>query len=85
VFGNLSIDWHYKDNLRARLGTMVEALLKRYIIPPDMEIGILPPSGINARFPDSSREGLLDIHQLPKRVFSAKTAGETFKEPSTSS
>ena len=74
-----------KDNLRARLRTMVKALLKRCTYPPDMKISILPPYGINARFPDSSREGLLDIHQLPKRAFSAKTAGEMFRERSTSS
>jgi hypothetical protein len=32
----------------------------------------LIPAGINARFPDPSREGLLDIHQLPKRAFQRK-------------
>jgi type I restriction enzyme R subunit len=35
--GNLSIDWQYKDNVRARLRTMIEALLKRYKNPPDKE------------------------------------------------
>ena len=35
--GNLSIDWQYKENVRARLRTMVKALLKRYKYPPDQE------------------------------------------------
>jgi type I restriction enzyme R subunit len=35
--GNLSIDWQYKANVRARLRTMIKALLKRYKYPPDME------------------------------------------------
>jgi type I restriction enzyme, R subunit len=34
---NLSIDWQYKDNVRARLRTMIKALLKRYKNPPDKE------------------------------------------------
>jgi type I restriction enzyme R subunit len=34
---NLSIDWQYKDNVRARLRTMIKALLKRYKYPPDQE------------------------------------------------
>ena len=34
---NLSIDWQYKENVRARLRTMVKALLRRYKYPPDQE------------------------------------------------
>ena len=34
---NLTIDWQYKDNVRARLRTMIKALLKRYKYPPDEE------------------------------------------------
>ncbi len=34
---NLSIDWQYKDNERARPRTMVKALLERYKYPPDQE------------------------------------------------
>jgi type I restriction enzyme R subunit len=34
---NLTIDWQYKDNVRARLRTMIKALLKRYKYPPDQE------------------------------------------------
>jgi type I restriction enzyme R subunit len=35
--GNLSIDWQYKENVRARLRTMIKGLLKRYRYPPDQE------------------------------------------------
>jgi type I restriction enzyme R subunit len=35
--GNLSIDWQYKENVRARLRTMIKSLLKRYKYPPDQE------------------------------------------------
>jgi len=35
--GNLSIDWQYKDNVRAKLRTLIKALLKRYKYPPDQE------------------------------------------------
>jgi type I restriction enzyme R subunit len=35
--GNLSIDWQYKENVRARLRSMIKALLKRYKYPPDQE------------------------------------------------
>jgi type I restriction enzyme R subunit len=35
--GNLSIDWQYKENVRARLRTMIKALLKRYNYPPDQQ------------------------------------------------
>ncbi|MEB3259386.1 MAG: type I restriction endonuclease subunit R [Cyanobacteriota bacterium] len=35
--GNLTIDWQYKDNVRARLRTMIKSLLKRYKYPPDQE------------------------------------------------
>jgi len=35
--GNLSIDWQYKENVRARLRTMIKALLKRYKYPPDQQ------------------------------------------------
>ena len=35
--GNLSIDWQYKQNVRARLRTMIKALLKRSKYPPDQE------------------------------------------------
>jgi type I restriction enzyme R subunit len=35
--GSLSIDWQYKENVRARLRTMIKALLKRYKYPPDQE------------------------------------------------
>jgi type I restriction enzyme R subunit len=34
---NISIDWQYKENVRARLRTMIKALLKRYKYPPDKE------------------------------------------------
>jgi len=34
---HLSIDWQYKENVRARLRTMIKALLKRYKYPPDQE------------------------------------------------
>jgi type I restriction enzyme R subunit len=34
---NISIDWQYKDNVRARLRTMIKALLKRYKYPPDQQ------------------------------------------------
>jgi type I restriction enzyme R subunit len=34
---NLSIDWQYKENVRAKLRTMIKALLKRYKYPPDQE------------------------------------------------
>ena len=36
--GNLSIDWQYKENVRARLRTMIKALLKRYKYPPDQQV-----------------------------------------------
>ncbi|MFM9047414.1 MAG: DUF3387 domain-containing protein, partial [Cyanobium sp.] len=39
--GNLTIDWQYKDNVRARLRTMIKALLKRYKYPPDEEKGAI--------------------------------------------
>jgi type I restriction enzyme, R subunit len=35
--GNLSIDWQYKENVRAKLRLMIKALLKRYKYPPDQE------------------------------------------------
>ena len=35
--GNLKIDWQYKENVRARLRTLIKALLKRYKYPPDQE------------------------------------------------
>jgi type I restriction enzyme R subunit len=35
--GDLSIDWQYKDNVRARLRNKIKALLKRYKYPPDQE------------------------------------------------
>jgi type I restriction enzyme R subunit len=35
--GSLSIDWQYKENVRAKLRTMIKALLKRYKYPPDQE------------------------------------------------
>lgn len=34
---NLSIDWQYKENVRARLRTMFKALLKGYKYPPDQQ------------------------------------------------
>jgi len=34
---NVSIDWQYEENVRARLRTMIKALLKRYKYPPDKE------------------------------------------------
>jgi type I restriction enzyme, R subunit len=34
---NLSVDWQYKENVRARLRRMIKALLKRYKYPPDQE------------------------------------------------
>ena len=39
--GNLSLDWQYKENVRARLQTMIKALLKRYKYPPDMDARLL--------------------------------------------
>lgn len=39
--GNLSIDWQYKENVRARLRTMIKALLKRYKYPPDKEVAAI--------------------------------------------
>ena len=39
--GNLSIDWQYKENVRARLRTMIKDLLKRYRYPPDQEIAAI--------------------------------------------
>jgi type I restriction enzyme R subunit len=39
--GNLRIDWQYKENVRARLRTMIKALLKRYKYPPDQEIAAI--------------------------------------------
>jgi type I restriction enzyme R subunit len=39
--GNLSIDWQYKENVRARLRTMIKALLKRYKYPPDQEVAAI--------------------------------------------
>jgi type I restriction enzyme R subunit len=38
---NISIDWQYKDNVRARLRTMIKALLKRYKYPPDKEVAAI--------------------------------------------
>jgi type I site-specific restriction-modification system R (restriction) subunit len=35
--GNLSIDWQDKQNVRAKLRTMIKALLKRYKYPPDQD------------------------------------------------
>lgn len=32
---NLTIDWKYKDNVRARLRRLIKTLLKRYKYPPD--------------------------------------------------
>lgn len=34
---NLTIDWQYKENVRAKLRIMIKALLKRYKYPPDQE------------------------------------------------
>lgn len=34
---NITIDWQHKENVRARLRTMIKALLKRYKYPPDQE------------------------------------------------
>jgi hypothetical protein len=34
---NLTIDWPYKDNMRARLRTVIKALLERYKYLPDQE------------------------------------------------
>ena len=34
---NLTIDWQYKENVRARLLLMIRSLLKRYKYPPDQE------------------------------------------------
>ena len=34
---NLTIDWQYKENVRARLRLMIKSLLKRYKYPPDQE------------------------------------------------
>jgi type I restriction enzyme, R subunit len=34
---NLTVDWQYKENVRARLRTMVKTLLKRYKYPPDKQ------------------------------------------------
>ena len=34
---NLTIDWQYKENVRARLRTMIKALPRRYKYPPDQE------------------------------------------------
>ena len=34
---NLSIDWQHKENVRARLRTMIKALLRRHRYPPDQE------------------------------------------------
>ena len=34
---NLTIDWPYKDNVRARLRTVIKALLERYKYLPDQE------------------------------------------------
>jgi type I restriction enzyme R subunit len=39
--GNLSIDWQYKENVRAKLRTMIKALLKRYKYPPDLEVAAI--------------------------------------------
>ncbi|MEB3271963.1 MAG: type I restriction endonuclease subunit R [Synechococcus sp.] len=39
--GNLSIDWQYKENVRARLRIMIKALLKRYKYPPDQEVAAI--------------------------------------------
>jgi type I restriction enzyme R subunit len=39
--GNLSIDWQYKENVRARLRTMIKGLLKRYKYPPDQEVAAI--------------------------------------------
>jgi len=39
--GNLSIDWQYKENVRAKLRTMIKALLKRYKYPPDQEVAAI--------------------------------------------
>ncbi len=33
----ISIDWQHKENVRARLRTMIKALLKRYKYPPNKE------------------------------------------------
>ncbi len=33
----VTIDWQYKDNVRARLRTMIKALLKSHKYPPDQE------------------------------------------------
>ena len=33
----LAFDWQYKENVRAKLRTMIKALLKRYKYPPDQE------------------------------------------------
>ena len=38
---NVSIDWQYKENVRARLRTMIKALLKRYKYPPDKEVAAI--------------------------------------------
>jgi type I restriction enzyme R subunit len=34
---NISIDWQYKENVRAKLRTLIKALLRRYRYPPDQE------------------------------------------------
>lgn len=38
---NISIDWQHKENVRARLRTMIKALLKRYKYPPDKEVAAI--------------------------------------------
>jgi type I restriction enzyme R subunit len=39
--GNLSIDWQYKENVRAGLRTRIKALLRRYKYPPDQEVAAI--------------------------------------------
>ena len=34
---NVTVDWHHRDNARARMRTVVKRILKKYGYPPDLQ------------------------------------------------
>lgn len=36
---NVTVDWHHRDNARARMRTLVKRILKKYGYPPDLQDG----------------------------------------------
>ena len=36
---NVTVDWHHRENARARMRTLVKRILKKYGYPPDLQDG----------------------------------------------